>query len=440
MAPLRWTGSRDASIAASFLAAVRTNVPPGGGLYVPRGLAPFADVGELLALPWRERSIEILARLLAPEIERGELAAIVDEALDFPLPRVAISRRRFAFELWHGPTLSFKDVGVRFLAALLERLAARDDDRRPRTVLTATSGDTGAAVAAAFHGRAPFRVAVLYPAGRISPLQERQLATLGGNVHAFAVAGSFDDCQRMVKGAFADEALGQKLRFVSANSIHVARLMAQMLYFFELAAAAGEGEPLVVAVPSGNFGNLYSGLLARELGAPIAAFVAATNANATVPEYLASGVFRARPSVETLSNAMDVGDPSNWERVLDLAGGDLDALRRALRWAAISDDETLAEVARLAALGYRADPHGAVASAALERALLPGERGLFLATAHPAKFVATREAGSALPPALASVAERPLQAEPLAASAAALSARLVRFADPNFARRQGSST
>ena len=406
-----------------FLDAVAANLPGDGGLFVPADLAPLADLERLLALGWRERSTEILARLLAPEISRAEAAALVAGALDFPLPLVRVRDDLWALELCHGPSLSFKDFGVRFLARVLALAAGRSARARNRLVLTATSGDTGAAVAAAFHGLAGFRVAVLYPRGRISERQERQIATLGGNVRAFAVDGDFDACQRLVKGCFADAALAAELGLISANSINVARLTAQVLYYFEAVAAlerAAPGAPRpVVAVPSGNFGNLCAGLLARRLGLPLAGLVLATNANRTVPDYLDHGRWAPGPTVATLSNAMDVALPNNWERVAWLFDGDLAALRAGLRWGSLDDAGTRAELARLAVAGYRADPHGAVAAAVLERALARGEVGIFLATAHPAKFEASAE-GVPLPAALAAAMRRPLLAEPLDADPAAL--------------------
>lgn len=422
-----WTSTRDAAVRVPFLEAVVANLPGDGGLFVPARLAPFADVDALLALGWRERNEEILVRLLGDELARAEVAALADSAFDFPVPLVRVEEGHAALELFHGPSLSFKDFGVRFLARVLGLLAGRSGDGAMRTVLTATSGDTGAAVVHAFHRQPGFRVAVLYPSGRIAPRQERQMATLGGNVRAFAVAGAFDDCQRLVKEAFADEALSRELGLVSANSINVARLLAQVLYYFEGVAAlrreSPSAPPPVVCVPSGNFGNLCAGLIARRLALPLGALALATNANVTVPEYLASGEYRPRPSLATLSNAMDVGAPNNWERVAWLAGGDLARLRGELRWGSAADAETLAEIAWLAVLGYRADPHGAVASAVLRRLRAPGESGLFLATAHPAKFDATAD-GAPLPPALAEAMARPLLAEPLAADGAALRAAL----------------
>jgi threonine synthase len=431
---VRLTSTRNPALRVSFKEAVLRNLPgpqEGGGLFVPAELSPWADAAELLGLPWAERCTEILGRLLAAEYSREELAEIVREAFDFPVPLAPLApesdSRLFALELFHGPSLAFKDFGARFLAAVLARLPSC----RPRTVLTATSGDTGAAVAAAFWGRPGCRAAVLYPAGRISPLQERQVACLGGNVLALAVEGTFDDCQRLVKACFADPELSAELCLTSANSINVARLLAQVLYYFEASAqlrrlAPGAGPPLV-AVPSGNFGNLCAGLYARQLGLPAAGFVAATNANRTVPDYLDGGRYQPRPGIATLSNAMDIGDPSNWERIVHLYGRDREALRRALRWGSLDDRATVEALRRLWARGYRADPHGAVACGVLESVLRPGETGIFLATAHPAKFQAALAAHGLeppLPPALLALLDRPLRREVLPAGVEGLKARL----------------
>jgi threonine synthase len=435
------SSTRDPALRTTFAEAAERNTPGDGGLYLPvvaggagsagagaGGLVPFADVEALLALPFRRRSAEILFRLLEPELTRDEIAAMVDGALDFPLPHREIGPGISALELFHGPSLSFKDFGVRFLAQVLAWLRRRDAAAPPQIVLTATSGDTGAAVVHAFHGLPGFGVAVLYPAGRISPLQERQIATLGGNVRAFAVAGSFDDCQRMVSSAFADPALASRLRLVSANSIHLARLLAQVTYYFEAAAGAPRRRPLVVSVPSGNFGNLCAGLLAQRLGAPIAALVAATNANRTVPDFLEGRPYTPRASTATLSNAMDVGAPNNWQRIERLFDGDGAAMRRGLRWGSADDAATRDALAELGRRGYRADPHAAVAFDVLRRNLRDGEHGLFLATAHPAKFEVSRDEAAALPAPLAAAAALSLLAEPMAADAAALRAPLLDLA------------
>jgi threonine synthase len=455
---MRLISSRDPRHRVSFKEAVLRNLPDDrrhgshgghrnhawhGGLFVPAELRPWPDVAALLERPWTERCATILDRLIDGEYGRPELDAIAGEAFDFPVPLAEAAHGSLALELFHGPSLAFKDFGARFLAAVLGRLPAPDGGTR--TVLTATSGDTGAAVAAAFWRRPGFRVAVLYPQGapgpqgprgpqgqqgRISPLQERQIACLGDNVRSFAVAGSFDDCQRLVKACFADRALSAELGLVSANSINIARLLAQVLYYFEAVALLRRLRPdcqLVIAVPSGNFGNLCAGLYARALGLPIRALVAATNANRTVPDYLDGGGYTPRPSVATLSNAMDVGDPSNWERILHLYGRDRAALRGALRWGSADEAATVAALRELWAAGYQADPHGAVAYQVLRRVLRPGETGLFLATAHPAKFhsaLARLGLEPALPPALAALLDRPLRAEALPPDPALLAARL----------------
>jgi threonine synthase len=410
---VRLSSTRDPETTATFRQAALAGIAPGGGLWLPDPLPVFGDWPDLLAMGWEERCTELMDRLLGDELGSEPLARAVRAALDFPVPLVPVRPGVFALELFHGPTLAFKDFGARFFAAVLDLVR---EPGRPVTILTATSGDTGAAVAHAFWRRPGVRAVVLYPRGRVSALQERQLATLGGNVTALAVGGSFDDCQTLVKAAFADSRLAARHGLTSANSINVARLLPQTLYFAEAAAALrrrGVLDPPVVAVPSGNFGNLCAGLLARGMGLPVAAFVAATNANMTVPEYLETGAWRPRPSVPTLSNAMDVGAPNNWERIERLFGGDLAALRRVLRWGWRSDPETEASLRELHALGYLADPHAAVAYGVLAGHLAPGETGVFLATAHPAKFLPLYQRlgiDVPVPEPLRSTLERPLLA------------------------------
>jgi len=411
--------TRDRTHKATFAEALIRNLAPDGGLYIPERLEPWPDIEDLLQLSWEDRCVEILIRLLGDEYDPARLAAIAQEAFDFPVPLVHIDGNISALELFHGPTLAFKDFGARFLARMLHP---------PRTILTATSGDTGAAVARAFWKLPGIRAVVLYPQGRVSPLQEKQLASLGDNVLALAVEGSFDDCQALAKACFADRDLSAALGLTSANSINIARLLAQTLYYFEAVAQHG-GKP-VIAVPSGNFGNLCAGLIAHRLSLPVRAFVAATNANTVVPEYLETGIYRPRPSVATLSNAMDVGAPSNLERIESLFQGDWQALRGALLWGSLDDEGTRKTIRELDARGYLCDPHGAVAYAVLSKNLQPGETGLFLSTAHPAKFkealepVLGREIP--LPPALQEVAERPLLAEVVPVDVEELKGRLRR--------------
>jgi threonine synthase len=388
---VRLVSTRDPQRHANFRQAVLAGIAPGGGLWMPEPLPVFPDWPELLDLAWSERCAVILDRLLADELGCEAVERAVRESLDFPVPLVPVRPGVLALELFHGPTLAFKDFGARFFAAVLDLVRGLG---RPVTILTATSGDTGAAVARAFWRRPGVRAVVLYPKGRVSALQELQFATLGENVTALAVAGAFDDCQALVKAAFADAELTARHGLTSANSINVARLLPQTLYYAEAVAALRRleiEEPPVIAVPSGNFGNLCAGLLARAMGLPVKAFVAATNANTTVPDYLETGDYRPRPSVATSSNAMDVGAPNNWERIEYLFGGNLEALRHVLRWGSRTDEETERSIRDLRAHGYLADPHSAVAWGVLRDRLRPGETGIFLGTAHPAKFLPVYE-------------------------------------------------
>jgi threonine synthase len=336
--------------------------------------------------------------------------AAVDElardALNFPVPLVAVEPNVCALELFHGPTLAFKDVGARVMARVM---AALHDGGDPTTVLVATSGDTGGAVAHAFYQVPHMRVVVLYPAGRVSPTQEAQLTMFNGepgsNVRAYAVDGSFDDCQRLVKATFGDDGLLRRVRLTSANSINIGRLLPQMIYYFHAVAqtlAQGASSnvaqgvspnvaqglsPAIISVPSGNFGNLTAGLMAKRAGLPIARFVAATNVNDEVPAYLATGRFEPRPSIHTVANAMDVGNPSNFERMTWLYDGDVDAMRRDIVGSRHDDDEVRATIRRVyEERGYLLDPHSAIAYLGLKEHA-HGRPGIFLATAHPAKFI-----------------------------------------------------
>jgi threonine synthase len=404
----------------TFEDAVRQNVPGDGGLFLPARRGPLPELDRLLDLPWHPRNGALL-HALTGAFDATWWEARSHEALEFQPRLVEVAPHRFALELFHGPTLAFKDYGIGLLASVLAKV-----ETRPRLVLCATSGDTGAAVARAFLDRPGVRVAVLYPQGGVSPLQEAQIAGLGKNTHAFRVQADFDTCQALVKGAFADSGLAD-LGLLSANSIHPLRLIAQVLYYAEAwAHLRARAERLVVSVPSGNFGNLCAGVLAADLGLPLA-FAAATNANRTVPRFLSGEAYTPRPTVATLSNAMDISDPNNWPRLAFLAGG-AERLRTLLRWGSLDDAETLDELRDLRALGYVADPHGAVASGVLRRVLKEDETGVFLATAHPAKFreALHRHLGWELdlPPALADLAAAPLHTRDLPADADALRAAL----------------
>lgn len=412
-----WKSSREASHRTDFLGAVAQSLAPDGGLYVPERVEPFADLDSLLEEDFHSRSCRVLARLVGDGALADALPEMLPQVFDFPLPLTRLDDELYALELFHGPTLAFKDFGARFLAAVLARGATAGE---ARTVLTATSGDTGSAVAHAFFGQQHVRVVVLYPAGKVSPLQEKQFAALGGNVTCFAVDGSFDDCQALAKACFADRELSRQLGLTSANSINAARWVAQVPYYFEAVARlpCEQRGRLLIAVPSGNFGNLAAGLLAQRLGLPVKRFLAATNSNRAVPEFLAGSPYRPRASVATISNAMDVGAPSNWERVRALFDGDDHALRSTLAGAAIDEAATEGAMRDLAALGFVADPHAAVGYAALEQQRQPGEVGMFLATAHAAKFRETVERvlnrAIELPPALAAWADRPVLSRCLA--------------------------
>ena len=393
-------GDRRAS-SVSFHAALVEGLAPDGGLYMPAVIETWS-ADELSRL--RRRTLtETAYRALRP-YTRGELdatthEAVVVEALNFPVPLVEVEPGIFALELFHGPTLAFKDVGARTMARLMASLDSGDD---PLTVLAATSGDTGSAVAHAFHAVPHTRVVVLYPDGRVSPTQEAQLTMFNsenGNVRAYAVAGSFDDCHRLTREAFGNAELRRRVRLTSANSVNIGRLLPQMVYYFHaVAQVAGLGRvqlipprsapAITVSTPSGNFGNLTAGLMAKRAGLPIARFVAATNVNDVVPEYLASGRFAPRPSVPTVANAMDVGNPSNFERMSWLYGGDLEAMRRDIAGSRHDDDQILAAIKRVSdERGYLLDPHSAIAYLGLKACLGGGPQiGIFLATAHPAKF------------------------------------------------------
>jgi threonine synthase len=368
--------------------ALFQGLAPDGGLYMPHPLVPFTP-RELDAL--RGASLSHTAavagkRLLGGGLPTGRIQAAVEGALSFPIPLVKLSERTLVLELFHGPTLAFKDVGARCMA----RLMAAHSGTESLTVLVATSGDTGAAVAHAFHGLAGTRVVVLFPEGQVSPFQERQFTTLGGNVIPVSVRGTFDDCQRLAKEALRDDTLRSELNLTTANSINVGRLLPQVVYFVHAwAQLPSEPEVLIVSVPSGNFGNLTAGLMAKRLGVPIDRLVAATNANNVVPNFLATGSFEPRPSVRTISNAMDVGNPSNFQRMLALYKGDVAAMRQDVAGYAFDDAETRACIKRVhERFGYVLDPHSAVGYLALEQELTlhPGALGVCLATAHPAKF------------------------------------------------------
>lgn len=419
---MEFVSTRGRAPAVSFTEALHAGLAPDGGLYVP------ASIPALALNEWRGGSAaEIATAMLTPfvgtALSGAALGRLLADALDFPLPVVPLDEGTRVLELFHGPTCAFKDVGARVMARLM---TATNDAGGPLTVLVATSGDTGGAVAQAFGGVPGTRVVVLFPADGVTPLQQAQFTTLGGNVSALAVKGTFDDCQRLAKHAFADRALRDRVRLTSANSINLGRLLPQMIYFAS-AALAGD-RPVVYSVPSGNFGNLAAGIMARLMGAPIAGFVAATTINDTVPRYLESGRYEPRPSVPTLANAMDVGDPSNLERLRWFVGDDLDALR-AFVTASVHTDAEVRDAIRLVweRYGYVCDPHTAIAYLGLTTR--SAADGVFLATAHPAKFRETVEpligGAVALPASLAAALERRQWVETIAADYSSVRDRLM---------------
>jgi threonine synthase len=432
---LQFITTRGGSPPVPFTTALFAGLAPDGGLYVPERIEPWAP--DEIARLSRRTLTEIGLRALRPftrgDLDPATLEAVVVEALNFPIPLVEVEPGIFSLELFHGPTFAFKDVGARVMARLMASRHRGDD---PLTVLAATSGDTGSAVAHAFHGVPNTRVVILYPDGRVSPTQEAQLTMFNGgqsNVRAYAVAGSFDDCHRLTREAYANPDLRRSMRLTSANSVNVGRLLPQSVYYFhaiaQLQARSGSVSPdLVFSTPSGNFGNLTAGLMAKRAGLPIGRFVAATNVNDVVPAYLETGRFEPRPSQATLSNAMDVGHPSNFDRMLWLYGSDLDAMRCDVAGCRFSDDDVRATIRRVhEERGYLLDPHSAIAYMGLVGQVgqvgrvgqvgqvgqvgRVGQVGVFLATAHPAKFAEIVEPiiGRAVekPPALAEALNGP---------------------------------
>jgi threonine synthase len=363
-----------------FAQALFAGLAPDGGLYVPQAL-PVVDFEDLRDASLVEIGTAIAVHFVGRELGRTALERLLTDALNFPIP-LALVGDRAAVELFHGPTFAFKDVGARVMARLMAHL---NRDSAPLTVLVATSGDTGGAVAQAFHGLDGMRVVVVFPNNAVTPVQEAQFTTLGGNVTAVAVNGTFDDCQRLVKEAFGHPGLRQQARLTSANSINVGRLLPQTFYYAHTALKSRM--PVIFSVPSGNFGNLTAGLMAWKMGAPIRHFVAATTVNDTVPRYLATGRYEPRVSTPTLANAMDVGDPSNLERIRWLFGDDVEAMR-AMITASVHDDEQVRQTIRevFENWGYVCDPHTAIAYAGLGVCADTDHPLAFLATAHPAKF------------------------------------------------------
>ncbi|MCQ2201879.1 MAG: threonine synthase [Bacteroidales bacterium] len=374
--------------------AVLKGLAPDKGLYMPESIPvlPQSFWDWLPGKSMGEIGFEVLKHFFCPDIPEDKFKAMVEDAFNFPVPVVEVKKGVYSLELFHGPTLAFKDVGARFLARVMAYFA--DFGGRPINVLAATSGDTGSAVANGFLGVKNVYVHVLYPSGLVSEIQEKQFTTLGQNVTAYEVAGVFDDCQRMVKQAFMDPKMSTEHVLTSANSINLARFLPQSVYYFHALAQMPKEDwgKLVICVPSGNFGDITAGLIAWKMGMPVKRFIAAVNANKVFPEFLQSGKYNPQPSIATIANAMDVGDPSNFARVFELFNGSVEEMKKLISSRSYSDEQIGATMKKVSAeTGYTCDPHGAVGYAALEDELKGDEIGIFLETAHPAKFKATVE-------------------------------------------------
>lgn len=385
---MRYYSLNKQSNEVDFRTAAIQGQAPDKGLYFPSVL-PKLSPSFIEAIPNMNReelAYEVLKPYVGDDIPGNELTSIVKETIDFPFPLVQLNETYYSLELFHGPTLAFKDVGARFMSRCLGYFSK--DRQTKTTVLVATSGDTGGAVANGFLGVEGVEVVILYPSGKVSNVQELQLTTCGQNITALEIQGSFDDCQAMVKEAFMDSTLQHKLSLTSANSINVARWLPQQLYyFFAMQQWKDKNISPVIAVPSGNFGNICAGLLARYSGLPVNKFIAACNINDTVTPYLETGVFTPKTTVPTISNAMDVGNPSNLSRIIELFNQEGIAIQEILQTACITDSATMTCMLNAyKEYGYTLDPHGAVALVALQQLLKPNEKGIFLETAHPVKF------------------------------------------------------
>lgn len=373
-----------------FKTATIQGQAPDGGLYFPEEIPVLNKelLQHLSDISKEELAFQVIQPYVGDSIPEVELKRIVRETIDFPIPLKHVYDGYYALELFHGPTLAFKDVGARFMSRCLGYFARENKD--PITVLVATSGDTGGAVASGFHKVEGVRVVILYPSGKVSSVQEKQLTTFGDNIHALEVDGNFDDCQQLVKQAFRDEALRSRIFLTSANSINIARWLPQQFYYFFALQQWKEKEAPVFSVPSGNFGNICAGIMAWKAGLPVKHFIAACNANDVVPRFLETGEYHPLKAIPTISNAMDVGDPSNFVRILEIFGGDLNKLKSMISSYRTSDDRTREIINTMYHQhGYLPDPHGAVGFDALSNWInkYPNQKGIVLETAHPIKFL-----------------------------------------------------
>ena len=378
---------------ASFKQAVVNGIAPDRGLYYPENILPLSQdfIDHISEYSNEEIAFEVIKQFIGDEIPAEKLKEIIKKTLSFDFPVVSIEKNIGSLELYHGPTMAFKDVGARFMSQCLEYF--NQDNKEDITVLVATSGDTGGAVASGFLNAKGVQVVILYPSGKVSDIQEKQLTTLGNNITALEVDGVFDDCQEMVKSAFLDEEISKKL--TSANSINVARWLPQMFYFFfAYKQVSAQHKDIVFSVPSGNFGNICAGLLAQKLGLPVKHFIASTNINDTVPQYLVNGIYSPKPSKATISNAMDVGNPSNFIRIQELFQNNLTQLKASFSSFSFSDHETKEMMKDIYnKFNYISEPHGAIGYLGLKKHVLhEDEFGIFLETAHPVKFSEVVEA------------------------------------------------
>ncbi len=377
----------------SLKEAVLKSLAPDKGLYMPKHIPQIEDsfFDHIEDYSLQEIAYKVCSTLMGDDLPEDDLKALINSAINFDAPVNMLDDTIGSLELWHGPSLAFKDFGARFMAALMSYFT-KDDDKK-LTILVATSGDTGGAVAYGFYDTPGIEVIILYPSGKVSHLQEKQLTTLGKNIAALEIDGTFDDCQDLVKTAFLDSEVNEKYHLSSANSINIARLIPQSFYYIDAYKQVKKHKrPVVFSVPSGNFGNLTAGLLAQKMGLPVHKFIAATNINKIVPDYLDSGIYQPRPSLATISNAMDVGNPSNWVRIQELFNGDFEAIKKTILGFWLNDEDTIRTLKEVYDKHqYVCDPHGAIGYASLKALLKEDELGIFLETAHPAKFLPTVE-------------------------------------------------
>ncbi len=392
---MRFYSTKNSKLSKTLQEAILKGLSADNGLFMPEQIPVFPGYffSKIHQLSFPEIAIQVANKLIGNDVPAEDLEEIIQEAINFNTPLIHLHNNLYGLELFHGPTFAFKDVGARFMARLLGYIV--QDLEKDLHVLVATSGDTGSAVANGFWKVPGIRVHVLYPKGLVSPLQEKQFTTLGGNITALEIEGTFDDCQKLVKKAFLDEELNTKLRLTSANSINIARLLPQSFYYFNgYAQLPSKNGNLIFAVPSGNFGNLTAGMIAQQMGLPVHMFIAATNINDIVPQYLETGIFTPRPSVPTIANAMDVGNPSNFVRILDLYDHSYSLIRKNLKGEWFTDEDIRRTISVVyEKYNYILDPHSATAYQALANHLSvhPYAVGIFLLTAHPAKFRETVE-------------------------------------------------